>query len=55
MARRIPTRVSRDGTYVVKAAETRPTRVAARRNGRDTKVTEQDQQLASELLRAKRS
>lgn len=54
MAKRFPARVSRTGTYVIKAAESRPTRVASRKSGRFTTPTAADQQLASELLRAKR-
>ena len=55
MAKRLHTRISRSGTYVVGAAEGRSMRVAAKKGGRTAATaTSSDRRRASELLKAKR-
>jgi hypothetical protein len=47
------TRVSQFGTYVVKAAESRPSKVVAR-NGQASRPTNSDKRAAHALLKSKR-
>ena len=46
--------INRPGTYVVKAAESRPARVAAKRDGQASTPTGNDRRLAREVFRSKR-
>lgn len=47
-------RVSRSGSYVVKSAESRSTKVAANSNGRASRPTRSDKRAANALLKSKR-
>jgi hypothetical protein len=55
MAKESSVRVSRSGTYVVKAAESRPSRVvSSRSNGRTNRPSTSDKRAAHALLKSKR-
>jgi hypothetical protein len=48
-------KIRRAGAYVVKAAESRPSRVAAKANGRIVTPSSDDKRLAHALLKSKRA
>lgn len=54
MAKGSSMRVSRSGTYVVKAAESRPAKVVARSNGRASRPSTSDKRAAHAFLKSKR-
>lgn len=47
-------RASRSGTYVVKAGESRPSKVVGRSEGRVSRPTTNDKRAANALLKSKR-
>lgn len=51
MAKQVKAR--RAGAYIVKAAESRPAKVAAKPDGRSSAPSREDKRLASALLKAK--
>jgi len=50
-----PMKLSRAGAYIVKAAESRPTRIAAKSGSRTSTPSGADKRLAQALLKAKRA
>ena len=48
-------KIRRAGAYIVKAAESRPSRVAAKANGRISTPNSDDKRLAHALLKTKRA
>lgn len=54
MAKKSSTRVSQSGTYVVKAAESRPSAVVSRSYGRTNRPSASDKRAAHALLKSKR-
>ena len=54
MAKESAVRVSRSGTYVVKAAESRPSKVVARSKGRTSRPSASDKRAAHAFLKSKR-
>jgi hypothetical protein len=49
------TKIRRAGAYIVKAAESRPSRVLSESNGRSTTPSSADKRLAQALLKTKRA
>lgn len=55
MAKETSVKVSRSGTYVVKAAESRPARIiSSRSNGQTSRPSTSDKRAAHALLKSKR-
>jgi hypothetical protein len=54
MAKESSMRVSRSGTYVVKAAESPPSKIVSRNDGRTSRPTTSDKRAANALLKSKR-
>lgn len=55
MSNQPPTRIRRAGAYIVKAAESRPSRVVSKPAGRASTPSGDDKRLAQALLKSKHS
>jgi hypothetical protein len=53
MAKNVDRKISRAGSFVVRAGETRPTKVVGHVNGKDTLPTTNDRRAARALVRLK--
>jgi hypothetical protein len=55
MGKNLNRKVSRAGTYVVRAGETRPAKVVGRITGKITQPTQSDKRAAEALVKLKRA
>jgi hypothetical protein len=53
MGKKLDRKISRAGSFVVRAGETRPTKVVGQVNGKDTLPTTNDRRAARALVRLK--